>query len=111
MVEAYIRLALVCPFLEDGACSIHARRPFVCRQYLVTSPPTLCANPLTAPVAVVPLPLKPVGSMLAASGNVVGRPQLTVPLMLALAYAERHGEELRRTADARQVLQAWLDGL
>jgi Fe-S-cluster containining protein len=110
-IEAYIRLGLACPFLEDGACSIHARRPFVCRQYLVTSPPSLCADPLTAPVAVVPLPLKPVGSMLKVSGAVVGRPQLTVPLMLALVYAERHRDELQRTADARQVLQAWLDGL
>lgn len=111
MVDAYIRLALPCPFLEGGACSIHARRPFVCRQYLVTSPPTLCASPLTAPVAVVPMPLKPVGSMLKVSGAVVGRPQFTVPLMLALVYSERHRDELQRTADARQVLQGWLDGL
>ena len=110
-VEAYVGLGLACPFLEEGACSIHAQRPFVCRQYLVTSPPTLCADPLTAPIAVVPLPLKPVGSMLKVSGAVVGRPQLTVPLMLALVYAERHRDELQRSADARQVLQAWLDGL
>lgn len=111
MVEAYIRLGMACPFLEGGACSIHARRPFVCRQYLVTSPPTLCADPLQAPVAVVPLPLKPVGAMLKLGGAVAGRPQLTVPLMLALVHARRHHEELQRTADARQSLQAWLDAL
>ncbi len=110
-VDAYIRLGLACPFLEDGACSIHIHRPFVCRQYLVTSPPSLCADPLNAPVAVVPLPLKPVGSMLKAAGAVVGRPQLTVPLMLALVYAERHRDELLRTADGRQVIAAWLEGL
>ena len=104
-------LGLACPFLEDGACSIHADRPFVCRQYLVTSPATLCADPLNAPVAVVPLPLRPVGAMLKAATAVAGREQLTVPLMLALVYAERHHDELQSTADARKTLAAWLDAL
>ena len=64
------------------------RAPSVCRQYLVTSPPTLCADPLHAPVAVVPLPLKPMGAMLKVSAV-----------------------ELQRTADARPMLQVWLDEL
>ena len=111
VTATYFSLGLACPFLEDGACSIHADRPFVCRQYLVTSPATLCADPLNAPVAVVPMPLRPVSAMLKASTAVAGRPQLTVPLMLALVYAERHAGELQRTADARQTLAAWLGGL
>jgi Fe-S-cluster containining protein len=36
--QRYFRLGLVCPFLEDDACSIYEDRPFVCREYLVTSP-------------------------------------------------------------------------
>ena len=111
VVATYFSLGLACPFLEDGACSIHADRPFVCRQYLVTSPATLCADPLNAPVAVVPMPLRPVGSMLQVATAVTGRQQLTVPLMLALVYAERHADELQRTADARQTLASWLDNL
>jgi Fe-S-cluster containining protein len=107
----YFSLGLACPFLEEGACSIHVDRPFVCRQYLVSSPATLCADPLTAPVAVVPMPLRPVGAMLKAATAVAGRPQLTVPLMLALVYAERHRDELQRTADARKTLDAWLEAL
>jgi len=107
----YFSLGLACPFLEDGACSIHADRPFVCREYLVTSPATLCADPLNAPVAVVPVPLRPVGAMLQVATAVTGRPQLTVPLILALVYAERHAPELQRTADARQTLADWLDAL
>ena len=108
VTATYFSLGLACPFLEDGACSIHADRPFVCRQYLVTSPATLCADPLNAPVAVVPMPLRPVGAMLQVATTVTGRPQLTVPLMLALDYAEQHADELQRTADARQTLGAWL---
>jgi Fe-S-cluster containining protein len=111
VTATYFGLGLACPFLEDGACSIHADRPFVCRQYLVSSPATLCADPLHAPVAVVPMPLRPVGAMLKACTAVAGRQQLTVPLMLALAYAERHADELQRTADARKTLSAWLEGL
>jgi Fe-S-cluster containining protein len=111
VTATYFSLGLACPFLDDGACSIHADRPFVCRQYLVTSPATLCADPLNAPVAVVPMPLRPVSAMLKAATAVAGRPQLTVPLMLALVYAERHADELQRTADARQKLAAWPDHL
>lgn len=111
VAATYFSLGLACPFLDDGACSIHADRPFVCRQYLVTSPATLCADPLNAPVAVVPMPLRPVGAMLQVATTVAGRQQLTVPLMLALVYAERHADELQRTADARQTLAAWLDAL
>lgn len=110
-VTAYFRLGLICPFLEDDACSIHPHRPFVCRQYLVTSPPELCADPLTNKVAVVPIPVGPAGALLRTTEPVAGRPQLSIPLVLALEYDERHGDELARTADAEQALRAWLKEL
>jgi len=40
----YFAAGVACPFLEDEACSIHADRPLSCREYLVTSPPELCAD-------------------------------------------------------------------
>jgi len=104
----YFALGLVCPFLDDDACSIHRERPFVCRQYLVTSPAELCANPLANPVDVVPIPVKPASAMLAAAEPVVGRPQLTVPLVVALDYDARHRGELERTGDAELILRRWL---
>ena len=36
---AYFALGIPCPFLEEELCSIHADRPLVCREFLVTSPP------------------------------------------------------------------------
>lgn len=42
---AYFALGQPCPFLEDESCSIHAERPLICREYLVTSPAGLCAGP------------------------------------------------------------------
>ncbi|WP_439477398.1 YkgJ family cysteine cluster protein [Brevundimonas sp.] len=43
IAREYFEAGVACPFLEDEACSIHADRPLVCREYLVTSPPDLCA--------------------------------------------------------------------
>lgn len=42
--RAYFSVGVACPLLEDEACSIHADRPLACREYLVTSPPELCAT-------------------------------------------------------------------
>ena len=41
---SYFRLGVACPFLEKESCSTHRDRPLVCREYLVTSPPTACAK-------------------------------------------------------------------
>jgi Fe-S-cluster containining protein len=108
---AYFRLGLVCPFLEEDACSIHATRPFVCRQYLVTSPAELCTDPLANKVEVVPIPIGAAGAMLEAAEPIAGRPQLTVPLVLALEYDARHREELDRTGDAELLLRRWFAAL
>jgi Fe-S-cluster containining protein len=53
---AYFALRIACPFLEDESCSIHAERPLVCREYLVTSPAELCAGPQQEGVTPVPVP-------------------------------------------------------
>lgn len=43
IAREYFAAGVACPFLEEEACSIHANRPLSCREYLVTSPPDLCA--------------------------------------------------------------------
>ena len=110
IVRRYMALALPCPFLVDDACSIYAQRPFVCRQYLVTSPPALCESPLDNPVRPIDMPLAFATAMLAVGETLSGRAQYTVPLVLALAYAEEHRAELEQSHDARaafgQVMQA-----
>ncbi len=56
MSLAYFALRVPCPFLEEESCSIHADRPLVCREYLVTSPPELCAGPAQEGVRPVAVP-------------------------------------------------------
>ncbi|MCW5738095.1 MAG: YkgJ family cysteine cluster protein [Enhydrobacter sp.] len=53
---AYFALRVPCPFLEEESCSIHADRPLVCREYLVTSAAELCAGPEQDGVTPVPVP-------------------------------------------------------
>ncbi len=53
---AYFALQIPCPFLEDESCSIHTDRPLVCREYLVTSLPELCAGPTQEGVTPVAVP-------------------------------------------------------
>lgn len=99
--RGYIELRLACPFLVEEACSIYPDRPFVCRQYFVTSPPELCAAPLDNPVKPVKAPARFATALLKAAEAISGRAQYTVPLVLALDYAGENREELARTHDAK----------
>ena len=113
IVRRYMALALTCPFLEDDACSIHAVRPFVCRQYLVTSPPALCDAPLDKPVKPLRAPAAFATAMLRTAEALSGQAQYTIPLVLALDYAQAHRAELERSFDAKaaftQIVRALAD--
>jgi Fe-S-cluster containining protein len=110
-VEAYVQLHLACPFLVDDACSIHPQRPFVCRQYLVTSSPALCEDPLHQPVEVVAMPLQPAHAMLTVTEKHLGLTTGTVPLVLALAYVRKHQAALEQLVPMKESLQAWMTAL
>jgi Fe-S-cluster containining protein len=101
----YMALALSCPFLQDDACSIYAERPFVCRQYLVTSPAQLCAAPLDNPVKPIGMPATFATAMLQAGETFSGRPQHSVPLALSLDYAQANRAELERTYAGKSVFE------
>jgi len=111
IANRYFRLGLVCPFLLHDACSIYEDRPFVCRQYLVTSPVPLCSDPLNNPVKPVPMPLRFATGMLTVAEQSFGRTQHTVPLVLALEYAEARREELDCQFDARETFGRFMKAL
>ena len=54
---AYMKVGVPCVFLENEMCSIHAERPLVCREYLVTSDPRHCARPWADREFLEPVPL------------------------------------------------------
>lgn len=100
----YIALGLACPFLIDDACSIYPDRPFVCRQYFVTSPPELCAAPLDNNVRPVKMPAHFATALLKVAEALNGSAQYTVPLVLALDYADANRDALARTHDAKEAI-------
>jgi Fe-S-cluster containining protein len=112
IARRYFSLGLVCPFLSDeGACGIYHERPFVCRQYLVTSPAELCNNPFDNPVEVLPIPIAAASAFRGVSAQFLGREQFTIPLTLALEYVERHREELELTFEAREITSRCVEAL
>jgi Fe-S-cluster containining protein len=111
IADRYFRLGLVCPFLVDDACGIYEDRPFVCRQYLVTSPAALCSDPLHNAVKPIPMPLRFATAALTVAEQLTGRPQHTVPLVLALAFAEAHRDELNQRHDGRDIFGRFVKAL
>ena len=110
-VRRYMSLALACPFLVDESCGIYPDRPFVCRQYLVTSPPDLCVAPLDNPVRPVRAPAAFASAMLQAGETLTGRAQYSVPLVLALEHAEANRTELAKVRDAKAAFAEVMRGL
>ncbi|HEX8568870.1 MAG TPA: YkgJ family cysteine cluster protein [Caulobacteraceae bacterium] len=104
VVRRYSALDLHCPFLEGGACGIYADRPFVCRQYMVTSPPELCDDPLGNPIERLHPPVGMAGALLRAVEALTGAPEHTVPLVLALDHAARRRGDLGRKYDSRAAI-------
>jgi Fe-S-cluster containining protein len=100
----YQELGLICPFLEDDACSIYEMRPFACREYLVTTPKEFCARPLTEPVKRVPIILVPAIASMETAASQGGIRQSLLPLTLAVEYAREHREVLDRTYPAMVLL-------
>jgi len=102
---AYFALGLPCPFLEDESCSIHTERPLVCREYLVTSPATLCAGPAQEGVTPVPVP-----KLSLAARGLQDEKDGWFPLALLMDWARRRPRPAKRRTGPEWV-QRFLRGL
>jgi Fe-S-cluster containining protein len=104
----YFSEGLECPFLEEGACSIHDRRPLACREYLVTSPAENCAAPTPESVKCVQVDVK-VSNGVARATSHEGKAKW-VPLVLALDWAEAN-EETSSPRPAVEIAKSVFTGL
>lgn len=84
----YFRLGLACPFLDNENCSIHPDRPLACREYLVTTPASACADPTDNTIRSVPLAGHSSAAVTARGKEIEGHG--TVMLVDALAWAATH---------------------
>jgi Fe-S-cluster containining protein len=110
----YRALAIACPFLERGRCSIYEDRPLVCREYTVTSSPEACSK-IDGNVRALPRPVRMSEVLADVVATVVAEGAPTsIPLSLAIpleAFVRRElaklpgdrAELARRLADALVV--------
>ena len=80
--ERYFRKWIVCPFLEDDTCSIHAVRPFACREFNATTPPALCNDPFKNSVGRVTVTPKMTSVMARLTARVLGEKPVLLPHIL-----------------------------
>jgi Fe-S-cluster containining protein len=100
-------LDLACPFLENEACSIYEHRPMVCREYHVVTPKEYCAT-LDERTQSIPWFVR-LSEVLAEAGKaLVDARFASIPLPLALEWAEVHGDAFRGTSDGEHMAQKLL---
>ena len=80
----YFALGIACPFLEDESCSIHDQRPLACREYMVTSDPSVCSHPEFGTVETVEMPRRLSQVFRWFAGGYSPQHSAWVPLILAL---------------------------
>jgi Fe-S-cluster containining protein len=85
--ERYVALRLDCPFLESGRCSIYDDRPFVCREYMVTSDPRHCES-VSAEVEPTPRPLYMTPALAEVAREFDGDEPPTIALPLLFEWLE-----------------------
>lgn len=102
----YFRLGIPCPFLEDESCSIHRDRPSSCREYLVTSPASHCADPGANPISAVPTALSLTEALSKLSARFLGTEPKVIPMTLALEWAAANREAGSVRHDASGLMAA-----
>lgn len=109
LARRYFAERIPCPFLEEESCTIHPDRPVVCREYHVTSPAATCADLYGGAVVSVQPPLHVGDALARVAARVAGTPPSTIPLVLALEWAEANGERLRAPCDGMAVFRAFVE--
>jgi len=99
----YFSLQIPCPFLEDGACSIHPVRPLSCREFLVTSPPGYCSNPNEQDIVTVDIPTRISNAFAALGENDTHFTTHWVPLILAPYWLKNHPKQISKKTGPQWV--------
>ena len=107
----YFRLQLPCPFLEDDRCAAYEQRPMVCREHHVVSPAEHCAAPEKLLVQRVETRVEMTAAVAQVTGRLLNEPPRTIPLVLALEWAEANADRLAGVFDGEQLLGMLVEGM
>ncbi|MBL8820356.1 MAG: YkgJ family cysteine cluster protein [Planctomyces sp.] len=106
----YFNLMIACPFLENESCSIYEERPLKCREYLVTSPAELCANPDSSAIVPLPLPLNVYMATLRLGNSPEDSTVRWVPLTSLMSWTDQHEPE-QATRTGPELLHEFMNQL
>jgi len=104
----YFRLAIACPFLEDESCGIYESRPWICREYAVTSPARNCADPFGNSVHVANPPVQFSEALKLLCAHLLGTEIDHIPILLALDWIKRNSRALQSTWPAEKLISLFL---
>lgn len=106
----YFALHIDCPFLEKDRCLVYDERPFVCREYMVTSAPKACET-LSPAVRPVPRPAYVTPALSRVAEELDGVRPGSVPLPLVLEWLAEVKAEMSSDHDPRAALERVVDEL
>jgi Fe-S-cluster containining protein len=101
----YFALHLDCPLLVDERCAAYERRPTVCREHHVTSPAENCSHPDGQGVDRIEARLEMTPALARTAAGLLGEAPRTIPLPLALEWAEKNSAALRQQRDGIELLR------
>ncbi len=109
--RGYFDLGIPCPFLERDECSIYPQRPFVCREYHVSSSPSLCADPYRKQPERAHTGVNFGALMSVFSSKLYGDSPLPVPLFHFLDWIQAHQECLTLRFSSQWMFESLFNGL
>jgi len=104
----YFKKKIVCPFLVDECCSIHAVRPSMCREYLVTSPPENCSSPGVKTINRLPVSIRLSEALAKTWAKISNQQVQLIPLVLALKWVSANESVRSVGGDSRLLLRTML---
>jgi Fe-S-cluster containining protein len=105
----YLYKRIPCPFLEEERCSIYPMRPLICREYMVTSPPVHCYDPVSLQTEPVRMPLYFSRTLHSIAAELEHDPRGWIPLVFLFGWmkANAHPGECI-TGDGPEVLYEFI---
>ena len=108
VARRYFQEQIPCPFLENESCSIHPRRPLVCREYHVTSPAENCRRLYEVGVERLHPPLHMGEVMARTVQKAIGASLEMIPLVLSLEWSEEHSKQLYEPRDGMDLFRTMI---
>lgn len=105
----YAQMDLTCPYIENKLCCHYARRPLVCREFMVTSPPAQCVPNIKNTRIVVDLPIRMSEVLMEVGAKLTSTNPQAMFLSLVPAWFDELSDLQYTRYDARRVAELLIE--